>query len=504
MAITYERYLKLNIDSSLIGFEHVGKGGVNYFCTPKGAKVIGQTGTDGIHFCSVSGFGRMVFAVSPMNTPGNYVHPIARDFPDFLRLLLSCGDASIPEQVYCWNEEQFDAFLQGNPLSAEQQAVLDTIREKLMLSPIEKPFAYIKELQAGFDYSRIKYTEDYYEWVPEEPKIPEWKVYFNGSFWGKHSRERAGKEIPINKQFVWSDKSCHIPAIYNFGKGLVADLCIQVPAESIYSFMGKWQLSADSYGSNYTEEQHMQINAENPLVINISPKIVINGAVLPSSNGTGISWNPCFPDRNSLEAESAIRHYKLDSAYGWIIQRFAFPWGKKRKPLIKTLSLTLVQDPVPVAGPHFHISAPSECIKFTHPVTGTKHTLTIHEYQRQEISGEHFGSQNYEFPTHYTAMSYALSPDMPNSAFTVTDCVCSDQPRQKSVNPKEPQASCSVCIGIIGGGHGLFTLISHSKSQDKLHAVCSALHFIPAEDVEWRMTFYERKSEDITVELLQA
>ncbi|WP_222860695.1 hypothetical protein [Paenibacillus antibioticophila] len=46
-----------------------------YFCTPKGARMIGWAGVDGIHFCFVRGFGEMVFAVSPMNTAGNYVHP---------------------------------------------------------------------------------------------------------------------------------------------------------------------------------------------------------------------------------------------------------------------------------------------------------------------------------------------------------------------------------------------------------------------------------------------
>lgn len=107
-------------------------------------------------------------------------------FIDFLRLLLACGDTAALEHVYCWDQVQFDAFLQENTISDEQQAVLDAIREKLLLPPMEQPFAYLKELQAEFDYSRIKYTEDYYEWVPVEPKIPQWKVYFDGKFWGHH------------------------------------------------------------------------------------------------------------------------------------------------------------------------------------------------------------------------------------------------------------------------------------------------------------------------------
>jgi hypothetical protein len=101
---------------------------------------------------------------------------VARDFKDFLRLLLACGHAvGTGASILCWDQAQFDAFLQDNPITGEQQAVLDTIREKLLLAPMKQPFAYIKKLQAEFDYSRIKYTEEYCEGVPVKPKIPEWK-----------------------------------------------------------------------------------------------------------------------------------------------------------------------------------------------------------------------------------------------------------------------------------------------------------------------------------------
>jgi len=103
MSTPYERYLKLNNDGSRVGLER-GESERNYFCTPKGAEVIGWGSVDGIHYCFVRGFGEMVFSVSPMNTPGNYVHPVARDFRDFLRLLLACGDTAALERVYvyCW------------------------------------------------------------------------------------------------------------------------------------------------------------------------------------------------------------------------------------------------------------------------------------------------------------------------------------------------------------------------------------------------------------------
>lgn len=501
MATPYERYLKLNLDGSRVGLER-GESESTYFCTPKGAKVIGWAGVDGIHYCFVRGFGEMVFAVGPMNTPGNYVHPVARDFMDFLRLLLAYSDAAALEQVYCWDQAQFDAFLQDNPLTGEQQAALDIIREKLLLAPMEQPFAYIKELQAEFDYSRIKYTEDYYEWVPVEPKMPEWKVYFDGNFWGHHGRERAGKEISLDRQFVWDDEVGNIPAIYTCSKGLVVDFCIQVPAAHIRSFMDKWNLSIENDGTDFTDEQRMQIDAENPLAININSKVVLNGTVLSGSHGCGVSWNPCFPEGYGLEAKSVTLHYGLDPACGWVIWRSAFPWTKKRKPQITTLSVTLMQEPVAMSGPHFHVPAPGQRIEFKHPTTSAQHTLTVQEYEQHEMSLEHFDSQNQEFPTHYTVMSYTLSPDLPDGAFTVTDCLPSDQPRQKLTNPNEPQASGSICLGIIGGADGSNAIIFGGSGQGKLHVACSALHFEPVDDVDWRMVFHEQRREDVTVELI--
>ncbi|EHQ88712.1 hypothetical protein [Desulfosporosinus youngiae] len=502
MATTYERYLKLNIDGSRVGLGS-GESESSYFCTPKGAKVIGWAGVDGSHYCFVRGFGEMVFAVSPLNTPGNYVHPVARNFRDFLRLLLACGDTAALEQVSCWEQAQFGVFLQDNPLTGEQRAVLDSIGEKLLLAPMEQPFAYIKELQAGFDYSRLKYPEDYYEWVPVEPKIPEWKVYFDGNFWGHQGRERAGKEISLHRQFVWEDEVWYIPAIYTCSKGLVVDFCPQVPAERIRSFMDKWNLSIESVRTDFSDEQRMQIDAENPLAVNTNPNVVLNGTVLSGSHGCGVSWNPCFPESNGLEVKSVTRHYGLDPAYGWAIWRSVFPWKTKRKPQIRSLSVTLMQEPVAMQGPHFHVSAPGERIKFTHPTTGVQHTLTVQEYERQEIPRERFGSQDQEFPMHYTVMSYTLSPDLPDAAFTVTDCLRSDRPRQKRTNPNEPQASDSAfSFGIIGGAVDPTAIIFGGSGQGRLHAVCSALHFEPVDDVEWRMVFHEKRREDITVELI--
>lgn len=111
---------------------------------PKGASVFGWAGIDGIHFCFIRGFGEMVFSVSPMNTSPDYVHPVAENFTDFLRLILACGDVAAVEQAWMWNEAQFEAFLNENPTTQEQQQTLSEISEKMNLLPMEQPWTYIK------------------------------------------------------------------------------------------------------------------------------------------------------------------------------------------------------------------------------------------------------------------------------------------------------------------------------------------------------------------------
>ncbi len=155
----YDKFKKLDINFSRLGLEQ-GDAYGGYFCTPKGAKVIGWEGVDGIHYCFVKGFGEMVFAVNPSNLPGEYVHPLARSFEDFLRLLLACGSTAALEQAWMWNRGEFDAFLETYPPDPEQRVILDIIRDKLSLTSMENPYEYIKEIQSTFDYKQIQYSKE--------------------------------------------------------------------------------------------------------------------------------------------------------------------------------------------------------------------------------------------------------------------------------------------------------------------------------------------------------
>ncbi len=57
----YETFRKLQIDHCAIGLG-LHSTQVQYYCTPKDACIIGNAGVDGIHYCTVPGFGDLIFA----------------------------------------------------------------------------------------------------------------------------------------------------------------------------------------------------------------------------------------------------------------------------------------------------------------------------------------------------------------------------------------------------------------------------------------------------------
>ena len=208
---------------------------------------------------------------------------------------------------------------------------------------------------------------------------------------------------------------------------------------------------------------------------------------------------------NEAEAKWALEHYDLDTSYGWMIFRAAFPWTSKRRPEIKALSLTMEQQSCRVPGPHFKAHAPGDSFSFLHPVSGKKYTLTVQELEQQTISEKRYGSDRWFYPTHFTAMSYTLSPE-PDSDVTICDCAEGDKPLEIAPcsDRYAPEARNDIaCIGIIGGADGPIAIVCGDSSKEKLHAVCSSLHFEPVEgDIEWRIVFNIKSSNEMSLELI--
>lgn len=107
----FDKFKKLNLDTSPIGLSIELR--EPFFCTPIGAQIIGWD--NGIHYCFIKGFKEIVFCVNPETCCNYYVYPLAKDFTDFLRLLLSLKTTNAIQQVV-WIENAIKLSSQWNHL----------------------------------------------------------------------------------------------------------------------------------------------------------------------------------------------------------------------------------------------------------------------------------------------------------------------------------------------------------------------------------------------------
>jgi len=496
---SYDRFKKLHIDFSLLGLEQ-RKGDGRYFCTPKGAKIIGNEGVDGIHYCFVKGFDETVFAVDPSSSVGNCVHPLAHSFNDFLRLITACGGTAAVEQAWMWSKSEFDAFIKENPPLPEQQAVFDVLREELSIAPMEDPYDYIHDLQAGFDYSQIPYTKEYSKLltevsVPERPK--EWQVFFGQPFCSGADRTKPAKGIPAGKNFVWCGRVWHIPTVYVCSKGFVIDLCAEVEPQAITAFENKWEQKEGCL----TEEEESQRGAEDPMAVNCEARLNVNGKSLYCQSANYAYWIPeaCRSESNvyqDRESGFIIGHYALDPQKGWIFMRCSFAMRNTAKHELKALSLSLREQPVTVYGARFTVSGKGDAVSFTNPVSGEAHTLRVVEYKEQEITMLRRKSEE-AYPTHYIEMSYVIEPELPSDMFTVQDCNGGD----RVISSDGRTDFVGTMSAVIGGADGPTVFTVSGKSGSGCPTVCSSLYRTAQKQIKWRMVFYKKAADDIEVEL---
>lgn len=158
----YEKYKCLRIKGELIALEHQEEI-VPFFCYPTNAIPIGFENC--IMYCLIAGYDDMVFAANPESCVDRYVYPLAANFADFIGLILACSSANPVEQIIWMDREQFeDYLLETEKTKTEQQkALLSLLERELSLTPIENPFDYVKAIQADFDGSSIKYSDEYYD-----------------------------------------------------------------------------------------------------------------------------------------------------------------------------------------------------------------------------------------------------------------------------------------------------------------------------------------------------
>ena len=473
--LTDRQFLKAQIDLEPLGlimddpFEA-------YFCTPKGARIFARSGVDGIHFCFVRGFGETVFAVSPMNGRENCVHPVAKSFRDFLRLLLALHDAAAIEQAWQWNAAQLEEFEQKHPSSDEQLAALDKLVFTFHLRPMAEPWKYIHTVQSGFDYGKLRFSEEFYETVEDTAGRPEpWKVTFEGGFGG--GKGQAGKEISIGKTFFWGENEWLVPAAYVCKEGMVLDIIKHVPVETLFSFREKWELCPENDGSDWEEDKCIRARAENPFEGRFSAELTVNGQTLQWKRGCALCWDPLYPEGNDRENKQVREHYKLDELDGWYIERISFPW-KDKKQTVRSLRLSLCEDLLDVPGPEYTPEKAGDALTFQLPRQTQTYTITAQAMQDKTL--DFFGQTLYT-----TALHYTITPEPPEGSLTLRDYA---EPLRLSNRDSS--------IGVIGGADGIAAV---GRGKD---IVCSQVRLEEKRRVTWTLVCREKRKEDKTVTLL--
>lgn len=507
----YEAYKNKEFDLSAFGLNRCGEDDT-YFCTPVGADVFAAPGVDGIHYCMVEGFEDMVFAVSPMNCPGEYVHPVAKSFDDFLRLLFVCdGDAAI-EQCWQWSQEQFDLFMGEQEVLPETKEAAMRLAERTGLEPMELPYKYIRDIQRSFSYKSIPFSEAYYKTVPpeertepeeilcEQPAAP-WAVYYEDNFWAGKHQDAPCEEMSLEKRFMWAGRDWYIPSVYTCEKGVVADILMRVDTAEVQAFMDKWSVTPENE-YQFTPMQRRQMELENPLSFRFRTDLKINGKLLRNRRRCSMAYISFMDACNKEEWMPIFDYYNLDTSSCWVIQRSSYPW-EDGKADITTLEAAMHHQPMFVPGMTFETRAAGEIHTFENPVTGLRHTLTVQAFEPQKMSFDFPGSKDREYPKNLIAVTFTLEPDMPQTEFSLTDSQESDTPRAIRNQTSHVGASGAERIGIIGGADGPTAMIFGTPdSKGNLHAAASGLRFEPFDCVRWQLSFREKQRKEMTVALM--
>lgn len=317
-----------------------------------------------------------------------------------------------------------------------------------------------------------------------------YKVFYQGSLYGHFGRDRAGKEIAVNKSFTWGGEEWLVPSVYFCGKGLVADMFKKVSVDSFREFIEKFGLDENSDCDGFSDEQQAEIEAENPLNGDIFASIQFGGRKSDMEFSSSDCWNPLFPDSGDA-AEALLDRYGLDKSFCWLAVRMSIPWRGRKPKKSDSLTLQLRAEKIPVPGVHFKANCPGDKTEFINPVTGKTHILTVMDIKRQGLAQfPHIGKDEPKF---FTLLRVDISPEISKDALLITDCAEGDRTHKRPL-PRNTSA-----IGIIGGADGPTVIISEYESG---HTACSSMHFEPEYEPDWCMTFYDKPREDIEVELI--
>ena len=162
--------------------------------------------------------------------------------------------------------------------------------------------------------------------------------------------------------------------------------------------MEKWDLYPETESlREFTQEQRMQVDLDSPMNLDFHAILHLNGKDLNPDNGCGTATTPVCPRSIPWETRPDwLWNTMAWTQISWMLWRSAYPWATKRKPEIRSLSLTIIQDPVSIPGPHFQVRCPGDTAVFSHG--GTEHILTVQEYEAQAMDWSRMPDTGWSTP----------------------------------------------------------------------------------------------------------
>lgn len=379
--------------------------------------------------------------------------------------------------------------------------------------------------------------------------MSEWKVLFEDNFWGCAREEdpafEAKMEIdhplptvehPVNQTVNWCGEIWKILSVYTCEKGLVVDYCKQTDPAELVAFMEKYQ--AAHLEENFDEELFERLQLENPSAPNVLLRMSRGEVKLSCRGSSGLHYipvnlNKCEKpdmrltddtavnadmniefDEQSREIEAdpialaCVEHYRLDEAFAYSISRVHFLWDEGHVEDLSGLTVTFYEQDVHVPGEHFTLTGEKQEIPLVHPVSGEKYMLHIDRIEENELPAEHLERMNsirahdepeMLYPTYFETVYYGVEPETGADQFCLKACVKGDSPIAKGRG-----AVAASSVAVIGSACGPTSIFVAGNVRSELHmkSICSPLFFEPTPVREWYVTYFMKRREDLSVELV--
>ena len=454
--ITYEIFRQSCLDLSALGLQD-GPSVSQSSLTPKDAKVLAWLNNSPVHFCQIPAQGETVFAVDPNGLQGEQLLPVAGDIGSFIGLLICCKDAALIAGAYQWSSFRLQKLMNAVTPGMKARSVLRALENTYHPPLVQDPGALMSQLRQEF-VANCKDTD--------------WNVVFDTDFSQANSKEKSGKELPINRSLSNESTTWNVASVYLCDEGIVVDTFMEVSADHLESFSEKWD---DRSKEILSLGDKLQRNLDDPLTAAVTGILTVNDKPLRCKSSFSTIWNPLTD--NDAHVRCILKHYHLDPDRGYLFRRYCF-LRKGRQPQIRTMQLTLEAIPVMVPDGHFTVHKNGMRFRFTHPATGLEHTFTAVSLTHEALNPNFLTNH----PCFYSRLTYTIEPSISSENFRVVDRNPSDY---WNGYQDEPAA-----------------VVYADRKPDPGRYALSSLRYEPQNQIHWQMIFRRKLHKDIQLKLL--